>query len=1086
MKLVMATAFTLDVTVEAFDAAAQLAFREGLAAKLRSVSLADLSLEDVRIVSVTAGSLVVKTEIIAPTQTAAAAATTYLEVTPAASLSADLGVSVAAVSAPVVQAKAYSAPSPPPPSPPPSPPPTPPPPMPPPPTPPPPSPPPPSLPPPSLPPTPESSALTALFESAGGTHWACVECDTSDVHVVGLHLRDANLTGNLPAELGTYATRLQQLDLRNNSLDYPGAQDPIFETAVLACTTLGATCLGIPPQGCSAFRGRYVISMTNPNVCDECTPGGWILTLVGVGIGLGFAPLMLALYMCALRKYPDAIRRWLSTVIIIVNHAQTISIIATLRLSWPKLIVDLMRLVTFAFFIFDFDGVACIPLGSDEVRIGTSAGIAFWVSNLALCGLIFTVLIVLVILIQLASARAAVEERDMAKAAETARSGGGVVAKGAAQPTPAVGAAGEVTPGVPVEKRSAALVDWLVLLLSVILSTLFTTAMRFSLKAIDGSQRHWSSRTSFEDGLDSVRDALVLAGCSMAVALLCVLLLLLAYMSVLVHTFQRGSSEGNWSLRAAVRSIPHLLAQSPPPCRRRNKSSKTEGDDMDDNKGDDEAMGDGDDVKSNDLAKRRQERLERRQKLDNASWISPLRLEKRVAYLTRRFARHAPRWQLVVWLRQTVLTLLSFFLEVILPRFSQGSPPFLVARYGLGGLALLVMLVAWWYHHRTQPFFLRYQNSLESWLYFSDVGLLLASMVYTRFDEVLTQEAAADGLRDVVATRALIERVFEAIMAFTFLAGIAAFAVYLGHDLRSKRKLVDMRADSAEILDRANKRIDGKVKDSLAHGHIRLLRCEWLLTEGEGGSSELVSVSSTAAEGSARDGVAFRSEPDVLRALAELAAAARAPVMLHRQDLEALDAKVIGLRWRRPPQEENLEEKPTHGTEITTWPTADRLSRILRSDREELTPGYIELTPAELAEIDPAGRLTWDCWIWLGDRGWYEPAGAGAFFSPREAAELFESGDRSVLALTYGWQTADHPDPQGSTLQMVRNYLERDAARATYAISECRQLRSCGLFWECVAPLLTPTPASVETVDPRGILTDRAHVRLYGSSRTAG
>ena len=28
MKLVMATAFTLDVTVEAFDAAAQLAFRE--------------------------------------------------------------------------------------------------------------------------------------------------------------------------------------------------------------------------------------------------------------------------------------------------------------------------------------------------------------------------------------------------------------------------------------------------------------------------------------------------------------------------------------------------------------------------------------------------------------------------------------------------------------------------------------------------------------------------------------------------------------------------------------------------------------------------------------------------------------------------------------------------------------------------------------------------------------------------------------------------------------------------------------------------------------------------------------------------
>ena len=56
---------------------------------------------------------------------------------------------------------------------------------------------------------------------------------------------------------------------------------------------------------------------------------------------------------------------------------------------------------------------------------------------------------------------------------------------------------------------------------------------------------------------------------------------------------------------------------------------------------------------------------------------------------------------------------------------------------------------------------------------------------------------------------------------------------------------------------------------------------------------------------------------------------------------------------------------------------------------------------------------------------------------PEEAAALLARGDRSVFALSYGWLTAAHPDPKGTTLAAVRRYLrtQPDAAQ-------------CALFWE--------------------------------------
>jgi len=60
-----------------------------------------------------------------------------------------------------------------------------------------------------------------------------------------------------------------------------------------------------------------------------------------------------------------------------------------------------------------------------------------------------------------------------------------------------------------------------------------------------------------------------------------------------------------------------------------------------------------------------------------------------------------------------------------------------------------------------------------------------------------------------------------------------------------------------------------------------------------------------------------------------------------------------------------------------------------------------------------------------------------AFFSSSDAVALLDRADRSVLALSYRWLTALHPDPFGSTLAVLRRYLSSD-----------EKLAQCGLFWD--------------------------------------
>jgi hypothetical protein len=60
-----------------------------------------------------------------------------------------------------------------------------------------------------------------------------------------------------------------------------------------------------------------------------------------------------------------------------------------------------------------------------------------------------------------------------------------------------------------------------------------------------------------------------------------------------------------------------------------------------------------------------------------------------------------------------------------------------------------------------------------------------------------------------------------------------------------------------------------------------------------------------------------------------------------------------------------------------------------------------------------------------------------AFLTNEEAVALFDRADRSILALSYRWLTAAHPDPLGTALEAVRRFLSSEA-----------ELCKCALFWD--------------------------------------
>ena len=97
------------------------------------------------------------------------------------------------------------------------------------------------------------------------------------------------------------------------------------------------------------------------------------------------------------------------------------------------------------------------------------------------------------------------------------------------------------------------------------------------------------------------------------------------------------------------------------------------------------------------------------------------RLQRRMGYLSGRFAEHAPHWQVYVWMKS--------FLNLIFVLLPTDGLTTHVA-FGGSSAATLALLIA---QIRVRPFERRYQNLLESWCLFAELLLMAMGYAYRQF-----------------------------------------------------------------------------------------------------------------------------------------------------------------------------------------------------------------------------------------------------------------------------------------------------------------------------------------------------------------
>ena len=101
-------------------------------------------------------------------------------------------------------------------------------------------------------------------------------------------------------------------------------------------------------------------------------------------------------------------------------------------------------------------------------------------------------------------------------------------------------------------------------------------------------------------------------------------------------------------------------------------------------------------------------------------------------HITDRWATHAPWWQLAIWLRQVTLTFvvnLPLITNNLLGLSDEGDSANRPIIWAVAALAIVVILGAWYYTGRSHEF--RFQNLLDTWLYFTDAVVVLMAVIYT-------------------------------------------------------------------------------------------------------------------------------------------------------------------------------------------------------------------------------------------------------------------------------------------------------------------------------------------------------------------
>ena len=159
---------------------------------------------------------------------------------------------------------------------------------------------------------------------------------------------EGGVSGPVPEWLLDRLDFLAPLRLANNAFDDPTTAESAVAISRLwpRCSTLGAEqCSGVPPIGCSAFNRqgqRYEVEL-NGLGCVRCPTSLEIFGLAGAvaGVVLLFA-LLVAAYTRLVRKYPEYAKTHVASIMILVGHLQTLTIIGRLQLGWPLVIQEIL------------------------------------------------------------------------------------------------------------------------------------------------------------------------------------------------------------------------------------------------------------------------------------------------------------------------------------------------------------------------------------------------------------------------------------------------------------------------------------------------------------------------------------------------------------------------------------------------------------------------------------------------------------------------------------------------------------------------------------------------------------------------
>ena len=585
---------------------------------------------------------------------------------------------------------------------------------------------------------------------------------------------EGGVTGPVPEWLLDRLRSLAPLRLANNALDDPTTAESAVAISRLwqRCQTLGAEqCSGVPPIGCSAFNRqgqRYEVELDGLG-CVRCpTP----LEIFGIAGGMAGIVLLLMLlvfvYTRFVRKYPEHAKTHVATIMILVGHLQTLTIIGSLQLGWPLIIQQILASINLPF--MSYIPVPCIL--TDPVLKALLSYVETAVVLLPLVGAW------LVAWRRREAATRAEDKRVEAQSAleaaelEEARRREAVKreevqqvleAETIAVADAAKDAAKAKAAAVKADAAAAEADDFL----SVLFSFLFSVGLRASLALF---KRY-----------DADQTRLIIARS--------LVWLLPLFWLFLLRRFRRLLREARVTAKKAAAAKAKVAAAEAERAARAARAVEA--------------------ARAARAARAEAVRLQKEAR----------RAAEAVRYLTERYrsdngmggARWPLRsqWQLVVWARQGLLFLVSFAMDCVMWRSPYEAHQ--TARGVFAALAIAVLGGFWWLQAQRQPYAMRLQHRLEAFLYTVDILAIILACVYG----TLTHDGAVqDG-----SVRLAFEGGLGALLGASVLG--AALVVYVGW--RRERELI------REWVPPDLPSIDAPIVTAIRDGTVRLIDIDWLL-----------------------------------------------------------------------------------------------------------------------------------------------------------------------------------------------------------------------------------------------------------------